>query len=383
MANKGSRKRKTNKRRLKEQKGSESRALFWLILAVCALAGGLFLMQASRYIRGFADLYKGNIYPLIVWTLGRAWGKVPFSAVEVLLYLFICFWVVFLLVSVTSIFKKKKGAFKRLGLRLLALAATCSVLFFVYEANCGVNYQATSFSEQAGLTRSGYDAESLQKVCADLTQELITLSGQVERDKNGELAEAEEWKQEAVQAMTALGEQYPQLAADYPQPKPVFISRILSVQSVTGVYSPFTVEANYNTEMASYNIPFTMCHELSHLCGYMREDEANFIGWLACRQSDNIAFQYSSAMLGWINCGNELAQYDMQAYSELAAMLPEEVRKELNINNAFWEKYEGKASQVHEQVNDAYLKANGQTEGIRTYERMVELIVSYYQAKAN
>ena len=60
-------------------------------------------------------------------------------------------------------------------------------------------------------------------------------------------------------------------------------------------------------------------------------------------------------------------------------MLPEEIWEELRVNNAFWEKYEGKASEMHEQVNDAYLKANGQEEGVRTYERMVELIVSYYQ----
>ena len=32
--------------------------------------------------------------------------------------------------------------------------------------------------------------------------------------------------------------------------------------------------------MPFYNIPHTICHELSHLKGYMREDEANFIGYL-------------------------------------------------------------------------------------------------------
>ena len=70
---------------------------------------------------------------------------------------------------------------------------------------------------------------------------------------------------------------------------------------------------------------------------------------------------------------------DQEAYQKIAGKLPEAVRKELNINNAFWEKYEGQATEMHEQVNDAYLRANGQAEGVRAYERMVELIVSYYQ----
>lgn len=359
--------------------GRRNSFIFWMAVLVLSLAAALLLQFAAQHLPGFADAYTRKIYPHIVAVLGGFWGKVPFSAVEILLYLFLLFWLLFLIISVIRVIQKRSGAFKRLLLRILALAATCSVLFFVYTTNCGVNYYARPFSEEAGFTHSGYDAGSLGQVCKALTQELIELSGQVERDENGCLKESPDWKQEARHAMTELSGQYPQLAIDYPQPKPLLVSRILSVQGVTGVYSPFTVEANYNAEMTAYNIPFTMCHELSHLCGFMREDEANFIGWLACRQSQNTAFRYSSAMLGWINCTNELAQIDPVAHQELAAMLPEEIWEELRVNNAFWEKYEGKASEMHEQVNDAYLKANGQEEGVRTYERMVELIVSYYQ----
>lgn len=31
---------------------------------------------------------------------------------------------------------------------------------------------------------------------------------------------------------------------------------------------------------------------------------------------------------------------------------------------------------MHEQLNDAYLKANGQTEGVRSYGRMVDLLIA-------
>lgn len=361
------------------EKPSKNSFIFWAVVLAVSLAAALLLQLAAQHFPGFADAYTRNVYPYIVSILGGFWGKVSFSAVEFLLYIFLLFWLLLLIISVIRVIRKQSDALKKLLQRILALAATCSVLFFIYMANCGVNYYARPFSEEAGLTRGGYDAESLGQVCSALTQELIELSGQVEREENGCLKEKTDWKQEAQNTMTVLGRQYPQLAINYPQPKPVLISRILSVQGVTGVYSPFTVEANYNTEMTTYNIPFTMCHELSHLCGFMREDEANFIGWLACRQSQDTSFRYSSAMLGWINCTNELAKMNPKAHQELAAMLPEEVWEELRVNNAFWEKYEGKASEVHERVNDAYLKANGQEEGVRSYERMVELIVSYYQ----
>ena len=90
--------------------------------------------------------------------------------------------------------------------------------------------------------------------------------------------------------MIRLGQSYPQLDGYYPYPKPLINSRLLSVQQLCGIYSPFTIEANYNREMPYYNIPHTICHELSHLKGFMREDEANFIGYLACIGSDSPDF---------------------------------------------------------------------------------------------
>ena len=94
------------------------------------------------------------------------------------------------------------------------------------------------------------------------------------------------WGKNGQNAMKGLANEYPQFKSWYPYPKPLIHPRLLSVQQLTGVYSPFTVEANYNSEIPAYNIPHTICHELSHLKGYMREDEANFIGYLACTGSE-------------------------------------------------------------------------------------------------
>ena len=52
------------------------------------------------------------------------------------------------------------------------------------------------------------------------------------------------------------------------------------------------------------------------------------------------------------------------------------IRDSLRAYNAAWEPYDGEAAEVHEQLNDAYLKANGQTEGVRSYGRMVDLLIA-------
>ncbi len=130
--------------------------------------------------------------------------------------------------------------------------------------------------------------------------------------------------------------------------------------------------------MTDYNIPFTACHELSHLRGFMQEEEANFIAFLACRKSEDPQFQYSGSMLGWINCMNVLYEADYDTWEEIHSQILPQVKADLQANNEFWDQYDGRVAEVADQVNDNYLKANGQEEGVQSYDRMADLIVAWY-----
>ena len=41
-------------------------------------------------------------------------------------------------------------------------------------------------------------------------------------------------------------------------------------------------------------------------------------------------------------------------------------------------RFEGKVAEVSTQINDSYLKAHSQEDGVRTYGRMVDLMLAYY-----
>ena len=153
------------------------------------------------------------------------------------------------------------------------------------------------------------------------------------------------------------------------------------MQQLCGVYSPFTVEANYNGDMPDYNVPHTLCHELSHLKGFMREDEANFISYLACYNSDNTELRYSGAMMGLIHATNRLYRYDPNAWQEIYTLLPEGVLRDLAANSRYWKKYETPVGETADRWNDAYLKANDQTDGVQSYGRMVDLLIAFYRAQ--
>ncbi len=272
-------------------------------------------------------------------------------------------------------------------------ATAAAVLLFLYASCCGVNYYRVPFSTyyiaelyedvsgervlETNIPRTRYEiAENdpnrlLKEMCLWLTAEVN--HARVELD--GASGNYEEAQKKGVNAMNRLAEQYPALGGFYPKPKPVLVSWILSIQQCSGVYSPFTIEANYNNDMISYNIPHTICHELSHLRGFMREDEANFIGYLACLGSEDADYRYSGYLLGWIYAGNALAKRDYEAYNQIHGMLAEPIIADLAENSGFWDRYEGEVAEVQEKVNDAYLKANGQADGVKTYGRVVDLML--------
>ena len=138
--------------------------------------------------------------------------------------------------------------------------------------------------------------------------------------------------------------------------------------------------------MYPVNVPATVCHEYSHLKGIILEDEANFFGFLACIESDDVYLQYS----GYLSVLGYLARQERKS-------VPEELRKTLPAASGLvqkddiflteeqWEQVEKRAVFSTETVNEATnvfletnLTMNGISDGIQSYSRVVRLVVKYY-----
>ena len=209
---------------------------------------------------------------------------------------------IFLMIGtgIHAAFESRKAGRKAIWQWLAGLFLGGCIMLFVFVINCGINYHRESFSEKSGLKIQTYSVKDLQATCQWLTEEVNRLSTQVERTENGELQLPEEIRQEAVRSMQALGRQYPALQGYYPNPKPVLVSEILSYQKLMGIYAPFTIEANYNQDMPSYDFPFTMCHELSHLRGFYAGGRSQFyfISGMQGVRHDRISVQWNAVCVG-------------------------------------------------------------------------------------
>lgn len=341
------------------------------------------LMVLSVQAPDFAEWYTETVYPLLVTSLGRMCGLLPFSVSEIGVYILLIVFCVSLVIMFARLIRKGRGSDREGTAQIIIswlskVLLAVGILAFLYTVCCGINYRRQSFSEEEGIVTYQYTAQELQEICLWLTDEVNALVHEVERDENGVMQLEAPEGAAAVEAMQNLGEEFPVLDGYYPQPKKLIVSEILSFQGLTGVYSPFTVEANYNGDMTAYNIPFTACHELSHLRGFMQEEEANFIAFLACVEADRTDFKYSGYLSGWIYCMNALYRTDYERWQEVRNVLDEGAEPDLAANSAFWDAYEGAISDTADKINDTYLKVNGQADGVKSYDRMVDLIVAYF-----
>ena len=76
---------------------------------------------------------------------------------------------------------------------------------------------------------------------------------------------------------------------------------------------------------------------------------------------------------------NALYRADHESWREVKPLLTEEAGPDLEADSTFWDEYEGRISETADKINDTYLKVNGQADGVRSYSRMVDLIVAYFE----
>lgn len=359
----------------------------WLLLYLGIGAVVILLNVIAWNSTAFCDAYIAYIFPVWVNTYGRLTGLVPFSVGEIMLGLAV------LLVAAAAVlwllaFVKRW----RKGIRgfYLFCAWTLPAVCLIMTLNCFILYHASTFSETYfGEDDGEYSLEELVAVRNMVVEKCNQLALEMDRDENGTILYDKDIGQEAIACMQELGKTYDRLDGYYPRPKPLYTSDFFSQQYMCGYYFPFSIEANYNDVMYIMNKPSTICHELSHLRGYIFEDEANFISYLACIQSEDPVFQYSGylSVLGYLdNDFYRAVGRDREAYMAQPRITEQVIADSVFVTDEEWERINCKAlidtetvDQVSDVVVDVTLKANGVSDGMISYNRVVRLLLQYYE----
>lgn len=361
----------------KKKKGLLSEGYLWILLAVL-------FYGASLGARKNPDLLE-RVYPAewnraLIRVMSRLTGPFPFSLGEAFVYFHVILGVVLLLIFVVKLFKG--GAFSLLS-RTLAYA---SILYIVFMMVFGFNYQRPSVRAHLSLEKTLYEKGVLVEMNKALIERANTLREEVSEDEEGVFTlnmEEGTLYEKALKSYEAFSLEHPVYQGTYGPAKGILLSEYMNYTGITGIFMPFTGEANVNTKGPDLLFPATVLHEMAHQRGVAYEDEANYMAFVTSQYAEEESIRYSGTMLALISSMNALYRVDKEAYRTLYDTYHEGVRRDLASYSAFYKPYEGKVQEQATKVNDNYLKSNGQVSGVRSYGEMVNLLLEQFMQKGN
>jgi len=302
--------------------------------------------------------------------------------------------IVILVLSLKKGYKlnKRKGLLKNLLEDFYVFVIIAAVFLNMYVLFCGVNYNRYDLAKNLSYDTSvTYTTDDLKELCTYLATKANEAKENVTNDENNLMyfdCTFDELAKSGMENMLALSESYDCFKYIPCKPKSMFFSKIMSYAGFTGMYCCFTLEANINTDVCEFVIPYTICHELAHTSGYIDEDEANFVSFLACIYSDNPYYVYSGYVEALVYCHNELANQSKSAAYEVSDIMSAAVWADLLDQIEYNEEIEEsetakKVEEAATAANDSYLKSTGQEAGVASYDLVVELLLMWYYQTVN
>lgn len=361
---------------------STLKKLLWL------LPGPVFyaLFRLSFLWPSFTEaVYSRTIYPVIAQGLSTATGILPFSLAELLLYAFILFIAVYLILMIVRSIRAKRKWWQELLYRFIVLLSVASMIYALFVGLWGFNYARQPLSNTLGLNASPATVNELYSTCEALVGQANALRSLVPENESGVfspvLSRTDIMKRIPVEYNNAAEQSgHGFLGGSYGRVKPILYSEGMSWSYLCGIYFPFTAEANVNVNAPSLLFASSATHEEAHQRGFAREDEANFLSYYVLSYSDEYSMRYSGTMLALIHAMNALYGADSDKYFELRNKYADGLSRDLSANSSYWQQYESEVSETVQEVNNTYLMANMQQDGVKSYGRMTDLLIALWRS---
>ena len=348
-------------------------------IVLFALAGvSLMIYLAAIIWEPFADFFSRYPGAVLRATLAHLTSWIPFSLAEALLL----FLPAALFLLIRTAIKYYSDTWHNTLVYMGILLSVASLLITLLFCGFGTGYFGSTLDEKLGLDRRDVSAEEL-KYTAEILSEAVAEEAEnvTFRYQNFSVMpySLEEMNKKLLDAYDSISDKYSFIQRLDSRLKPVVLSEPWSYTHITGVYTYFTGEANINVNFPDYTIPFTAAHELAHQRGIAREDEANFMAFLVCIESDDPYIRYSGYLNMYEYVSNSLYSANAEMYFDVRNTLPTTVRAEMRAYSAFFDKYrDNVVADVSQAVNDTYLKVQG-TAGTKSYGMVTDLAVAYYK----
>lgn len=347
----------------------------YVFLILAALSGIIYIF--AIFNTSFAEFFNRYISSFFRGFLASFTNIIPISLAECLIIAS----PIILILLIRYALKKYSKSWRDVGVFCLVVVSIISLLFTTFVFTFGTGYHTFELDKKLELDKKEVSAKELATTAEWLIAEVNEILDMVEFEYQSSSVNPytiRETNNILLISYEELSEKYDFLPKLTSFVKPIILSEPMTYTHISGVYTYFTGEANVNTNGPDYSIPYTIAHELAHQRGIAREDEANFIAFLVCINSDYPYIRYCGYMNLCEYVLNALYSADQKLWEETYQKLDNRAIYEMIAYNKFYEKYQDNVvGEISGAINDAYLQANG-TEGTKSYGLVVDLAVAYF-----
>jgi len=351
----------------------QQKKYLWIIAFLLIVLIKIFSADSLRV----EALYSSGFYVGFSKILRFLFGWIPFSLGDVLYFLAGC-WLIWKIVKNIRLLFKKKLHGKTALKKLLDLFLRLAFIYIIFNIFWGINYNRKGIAFQLDLKHLKYDT-------SDLIMLQKLLLAKVNASKIAVLRNHERYptKKELIHRAE---ESYEEAQKTYPFLKYKGLSVKLSLYGIpgdylgfTGYYNPFTGEAQINTTVPDFLQPYIATHEMAHQLGYAKENETNFVGYLAAVNSHDTLFHYSTYFDLFIYANREVFYFDsLSSHQALQQLIPE-VKDDIRELRKFNDTHESFLEPAITWMYGNYLKLNKQPQGMHTYNAVVGMLIAYHK----
>ncbi len=243
----------------------------------------------------------------------------------------------------------------------LALLGFYSLWFY---AGWGFGYDRAPVQARAAYDSARVNPRAIDALRARAIAQMNRLAPQAHRLQAQDAADVEQLRTAWLPVVQRLGDGW---APNVQPSKPALAGWFMDKTGTSGFTNPLTLETQLAPDLLWFERPFSQAHEWSHVAGYNREDEANYIAVVTCLRDPDTIAQYS----GWLELFLYLPplqhythkMFVPQVWEDFAAIRARNAQfVNLNLSRFSWRVYNN------------YLKSNHIASGVQNYDQVTQLV---------
>jgi signal transduction histidine kinase len=308
--------------------------------------------------------YSRGLYPFIAIFISVLSNIIPFSLWDIS-------WIMLLILTIAGCILV---IMKRITLKwyLLKFAQTAMLFYSLFYLLWGFNYFRPNIQSRLGWEATKPNEKVFRSILSLLIENANNTRVKIDQSQYAKINELVE--QSYLKNSALLGISY---HAGQRRPKTMLLSSYFAKSEVCGYFGPVFNEVHVNYYMMPLDYPFTLAHEKAHQFGFASEAEANMAAFMVCSASPDVMLQYSASLHMLLYFLNDAVH--LPDYKDYLSKIDDGVMNDIMQKQEYYDKLTDKRlSRLQEVANDVYLKSNKIEHGVKNYNQVVGLVMSWY-----